>query len=36
MAMAQHQSQTHAAFRESDMTVVKEERYVFKVEWLDK
>ena len=36
MAMAQHQSQTHAAFRESDMTVVKEERYVFKVEWFDK
>jgi hypothetical protein len=34
--MAQHQSQTHAAFRDSDMSVVKEERYVFKVEWFDK
>lgn len=29
-------SQTHAAFRDTDMSVVKEERYVFKVEWFDK
>lgn len=34
--MAEHMSQTHAAFRESDMSVVKEERYVFKVDWFDK
>lgn len=36
MTMAEHMSQTHAAFRESDMSVVKEERYVFKVDWFDK
>lgn len=36
MSLAEHMSQTHAAFRESDMTVVKEERYVFKVDWFDK
>ena len=29
-------SQTHAAFQASDMSVVKEERYVFKTEWYDK
>ena len=34
--MAEHMSQTHAAFRETDMSVVKEERYVFKVDWFDK
>lgn len=36
MSMAEHMSQTHAAFRETDMSVVKEERYVFKVDWFDK
>ena len=34
--LGEHMSQTHAAFRESDMSVVKEERYVFKVDWFDK
>ena len=29
-------SQTHAAFQASDMSVVKEERFVFKTEWYDK
>ena len=29
-------SQTHSAFMASDMTVVKEERFVFKTEWYDK
>jgi hypothetical protein len=29
-------SQTHAAFQASDMSIVKEERYVFKTEWYDK
>jgi len=33
---AMHQSQTHAAFKASDMSVVKEERFVFKTEWYDK
>ena len=36
MSMAEHMSQTHAAFRATDMSVVKEERYVFKVDWFDK
>ena len=36
MSMADHKSQTHAAFLASDMSVVKEERYVFKTEWFDK
>ena len=31
-----HKSLTHEAFRESDMTIVKEERYVFKVDWYGK
>ena len=34
--MAEHMSQTHAAFVATDMSVVKEERYVFKVDWFDK
>ena len=34
--MAEHMSQTHAAFKQTDMSVVKEERYVFKVDWFDK
>jgi hypothetical protein len=34
--MAEHMSQTHAAFQNTDMSVVKEERYVFKVDWFDK
>ena len=29
-------SQTHAAFQQSDMSMVKEERYVFNTEWYDK
>ena len=29
-------SQTHAAFQASDMSIVKEERFVFKTEWYDK
>ena len=29
-------SQTHAAFQASDMSVVKEEKYVFKSEWFEK
>ena len=29
-------SQTHQAFQASDMSVVKEERFVFKTEWYDK
>ena len=29
-------SQTHQAFQASDLSVVKEERYVFKTEWFDK
>ena len=36
MSMAEHMSQTHAAFQGADMSVVKEERYVFKVDWFDK
>ena len=36
MSMAEHMSQTHAAFQATDMSVVKEERYVFKVDWFDK
>ena len=36
MSMADHMSQTHAAFQAADMAVVKEERYVFKVDWFDK
>ena len=36
MSMAEHMSQTHAAFKAADMSVVKEERYVFKVDWFDK
>ena len=29
-------SQTHQAFQGADMSVVKEERFVFKTEWYDK
>lgn len=36
MSMAGHMSQTHAAFVSQNMSVVKEERYVFKSEWFDK
>jgi len=28
-------SQTHSNFQQADMTVVKEERYVFETEWYD-
>lgn len=36
MSMSHHVSQTHSAFQASNMSVVKEERYVFKSEWFDK
>ena len=29
-------SQTHSAFQATDLSIVKEERYVFKTEWFDK
>jgi hypothetical protein len=28
-------SQTHASFQQADLSVVKEERYVFETEWYD-
>lgn len=28
-------SQTHASFQHADLSVVKEERYVFETEWFD-
>lgn len=36
MSMSGHISQTHSAFQASNMSVVKEERFVFKSEWFDK
>jgi hypothetical protein len=29
-------SQSHSAFQNTDLSVVKEERFVFKTEWFDK
>ena len=29
-------SQSHSAFQNTDMSVVKEERFVFRTEWFDK
>ena len=29
------QSQSHASFRQGDLSVVKEERFVFETEWYD-
>lgn len=29
-------SQTHSAFASQDLSIVKEERFVFKTEWYDK
>ena len=30
-----YQSQSHASFRQGDLSVVKEERFVFETEWYD-
>ena len=36
MSMAQMMSQSHATYKQSDMSVTKEERYAFHVDWFDK
>ena len=31
-----YMSQSHSAFQNTDLSTVKEERYVFRTEWFDK
>ena len=35
MSMAQMMSQSHSTYKQSDMSVTKEERYAFIVDWHD-
>ena len=34
--MSHYMSQSHSAFQNTDLSTVKEERFVFRTEWFDK